>query len=233
MAKKSDACFQMPASPLRRHSEPYTLHGGLAAYRSSMGGSGSSSGEPRPVVIGPHAPVVGHGHGYRAGVPAPAIPEPDYDGSFPPPPPPIDQPFAAPPLGLRKLSVDSKSELHKEFLWNIKNGVDVLQKKPELQRELERRKEERKRREFEEYQQSKKNTFDLKMERQFRKLELQEQQLASVGGTQPGGSNGAPDSGVMELQRVHSKVRTPAAARSPDAVTAPPSSVPGRLKDLF
>ena len=60
-------------------------------------------------------------------------------------------------------------------------GVNILKKKPEFQRELERRRESQKKRDWELYKEQKKTLFEKKMEEQANKLKMVTVWLISIG----------------------------------------------------
>ena len=61
-------------------------------------------------------------------------------------------------------------ELHKCVCVWLHRGIDVLHKKPELQREMERRRTQQKKKEFEEEQKNKRTSFEKTLEQQANKL---------------------------------------------------------------
>jgi cell division protein ZapA (FtsZ GTPase activity inhibitor) len=120
------------------------------------------------------------------------IPKPDYSDSE-------DDGNAAitPPLKLTKEQLD----LRRELQLTSKLGINVLHKKSELQKELDRRKERQQERELEEQKRQRRSSLDRRLEEQARKLSIAEQQ-STVQTT----TTTADDENKSEFLKVYSKM---------------------------
>jgi len=103
--------------------------------------------------------------------------------------------------------VDSRDhkDLHRELLLNQRMGVDVLNKKSDLKKELERRKQRQTLREKEEQKKAKKTVFEEVLDVQAQKLkkvESERKKAIDIQKSEP------------EFLKVHSKIRATKSSNS-------------------
>ncbi|XP_067932080.1 protein FAM107B-like isoform X2 [Watersipora subatra] len=108
----------------------------------------------------------------------------DDDETFPEPPPDYDGevrdnqdfPGLIPPSKLPNPVLESRDrvQLNKDIKFNVKHGINVLNTKPELKKELERRKLDRQKKEMVEKQRQNRNSFEQKMDIQRERLHSSE-----------------------------------------------------------
>lgn len=95
-------------------------------------------------------------------------------------------------------SAERKS-LHRELLFNQKIGRNVLGQKSELQKALEKVKDDQKKKELEEERQTKRSALEKRLEEQANKIRMQDTESETIG-------NDLTPTEESEFLRVHARV---------------------------
>lgn len=127
-------------------------------------------------------------------------PPPDYDENIPDE---IKYPGLIPPHKLPNpvLESNDRRQIHKDLKFNAKHGINVLDQKNELQKEMTRRKTVKQKKDDAEHQKNNRSSLEQKLDLQKEKLDQREREESILE---------VQETNQSELAKIHSKIRTKA-----------------------